>query len=71
MRHVPATDEGSQGQLSVQREAGPSGYLKSTRRKIDGFCTLMQEIAPDNTTIEATMAKRRRKQIVTDDPPER
>ena len=42
MRHVPATDEGSQGQLSVQREAGPSGYLKSTRRKIDGFCTLMQ-----------------------------
>jgi len=26
----------------------PSGYLKSTRRKIDGFGTLMQEIAPDN-----------------------
>ena len=27
---------------------GPSGYLKSTRWKIDGFGTLMQEIAPDN-----------------------
>ena len=27
---------------------GPSGYLKSTRRKIDGFGTLMQDIAPDN-----------------------
>ena len=26
----------------------PSGYLKSSRRKIDGFGTLMQEIAPDN-----------------------
>ena len=26
----------------------PSGYLKSTRREIDGFGTLMQEIAPDN-----------------------
>ena len=27
---------------------GPSGYLKSNRRKIDGFGTLMQEITPDN-----------------------
>ena len=27
----------------------PSGYLKSTRRRIDGFGTLMQDIAPDNS----------------------
>ena len=26
----------------------PSGYLKSTERKVDGFGTLMQDIAPDN-----------------------
>ena len=29
---------------------GPSGYLKSTKRKIDGFGTLMQQVAPDRYT---------------------
>ena len=33
---------------NVGMGGGPSGYLKSTRRKIDGFGTLMQDIAPDN-----------------------
>lgn len=32
---------------NVTMGGGPSGYLKSTRRKIDGFGTLMQDIAPD------------------------
>lgn len=31
----------------VQMGVRPSGYLKSTKRKIDGFGTLMQDIAPD------------------------
>ena len=32
---------------NVKMGDGPSGYLKSTKRKIDGFGTLMQGIAPD------------------------
>ena len=33
---------------NVSMGGGPSGYLKSTKRTIDGFGTLMQGIAPDN-----------------------
>ena len=33
---------------NVTNGDGPSGYLKSTKRRIDGFGTLMQDIAPDN-----------------------
>lgn len=32
----------------ITMRGSPSGYLKSTQRKIDGFGTLMQDIAPDN-----------------------
>ena len=33
---------------NVGMRGKPSGYLKSTRRKVDGFGTLMQDIAPGN-----------------------
>ena len=33
---------------NVRMGVGPSGYLKSTKRTINGFGTLMQGIAPDN-----------------------
>ena len=32
----------------ITMRGSPSGYLKSTERKVDGFGTLMQDIAPDN-----------------------
>ena len=32
---------------NVTMRGNPSGYLKSTKRRIDGFGTLMQDIAPD------------------------
>ena len=32
---------------NVTMRGSPSGYLKSTKREIDGFGTLMQDIAPD------------------------
>ena len=32
---------------NVTMRGKPSGYLKSTKRKVDGFGTLMQDIAPD------------------------
>ncbi len=32
---------------NVTMRGNPSGYLKSTKRKVDGFGTLMQDIAPD------------------------
>jgi len=32
---------------NVRMSGSPTGYLKSTKRKVDGFGTLMQDIAPD------------------------